>query len=435
MQLGFGHAMKARTQTPLAIAGSVGIASLLALFVACRTDTAETGKNPSAAMGSMCTNPIQVEGYLARKPFPSNTNLVPVTGSGPVPEGGLAFVREGTSGHALAIVIGGQPQPIPGSSGAITVLGAKMPKNPDDSGPDVRVLVFSRATLTPGPLYAGSQLYKPSNWFLEIRLFAADGSMLGSQSIPYFNEAVKPVDIDTSGFAFTTSVLVQLDKRGVVTRFPGDLAAEPASMQIVEVGFQTGALVVEPGFRESVAESDFQVLSAATVAPVVCPEDACGTLMNPVGDDTNCGACAVDAVCVRNVCQARSTVPGGTCVPATYQQLCVDGACGRKYDGCGGIVTCGGCAPGLACGATEAGKCGSATALRPVDVRGLFGGKVCGCFASGTASTLDVGCDAGESCMGGLCVGGAGGTAGTGGMGGTVGTSGTGGTAGMMGMP
>ena len=80
------------------------------------------------------------------------------------------------------------------------------------------------------------------------------------------------------------------------------------------------------------------------------------------------------------------------------------GARGKRQDGCAGIVDCGGCPAGQACGVDEPGTCGAADTLRPADVRAMFGGQpVCGCFLDDRNQTVGVSCDPGKACEGGLC--------------------------------
>jgi hypothetical protein len=75
--------------------------------------------------------------------------------------------------------------------------------------------------------------------------------------------------------------------------------------------------------------------------------DGCGGLMD-------CGACTAPATCggggVANTCGTASIgADGGTCVPKTCAAMGYD--CGPVADGCGGLVDCGKCAAGSACGA------------------------------------------------------------------------------------
>jgi len=96
----------------------------------------------------------------------------------------------------------------------------------------------------------------------------------------------------------------------------------------------------------------------------------------------------------------------GECVPTPRDVLCPPGACGLRYDGCSGVVDCGGCAPGLECGGGEhAGMCTDPFAVTPSDVRAMLGASVRGCFADERGNTIVVDCPAGQRCESSQCVG------------------------------
>jgi len=386
----------------------LGLVMASALAVGCNSARSTSPSEPAVenGLGLTCARPLSIAGQIVQRPMPPGIDFVPVKADGnaaPV-EGGLVFVRDGKYGAALGVFHEGRPLLVPDSSGAVDVLGAAMP------GTDLRVLVFSRAKLSPRAEFAGRLLLEPdiTKWSLEVRLVDKSGQVRAQGSLPYAGEVVKPLDIDTTGVARTTSVLVQLDRRGLVSRFPGDLADEPVHMQIVEVDFTTGQLTVEPGKRETVTEEDFRDLSLSLIPPAVCPRNACGTVLHPTGQDAVCPACQDNLVCVENLCLPPSSVPGGVCSPRSRETVCAsqgaDMACGRHADGCGGVVDCGGCGRGQSCGANVPGRCGDPSVVRARDVQALFGAQVCGCFADAAGHRIETTCKQGSRCEGGLCV-------------------------------
>jgi hypothetical protein len=79
--------------------------------------------------------------------------------------------------------------------------------------------------------------------------------------------------------------------------------------------------------------------------------DGCGSLMP-------CGTCAPPWTCdaaFNGVC-APPDAGGDACVPATCADL--EATCGILIDGCGGLLDCGVCPPGLTCGHVTPNQCG-----------------------------------------------------------------------------
>jgi hypothetical protein len=94
-------------------------------------------------------------------------------------------------------------------------------------------------------------------------------------------------------------------------------------------------------------------------------------------------------------CVAPDSGPLG-CTPRTCMQLGAD--CGPQGDGCGGVIQCGDCPPGQACGAGGANKCG-ATPCVPRTCEEA--GAACGVIGDGCNGTVDCGpCPPGQSCGG-----------------------------------
>lgn len=369
----------------------------------------ESSKNEASVipsdLGATCAAPLPLAGRVVQKTFPDGRDFVALSGNPDeaIAEGAIGLVREGT-GHALAIQVGGGRTTIPDSTGALGVLGAKLP------GTSLNVIVFARARLAPKARFASTHVSEVdgATWSLEVRLLDG-GKVIGTRSLPYPGEAITPIDIDTTGIAKTTSVLVQLDKRGVTTRMPGDLRGDPLSMQIVEVSYESGVLDVTIEARESVTEDDFKRLIEGHVAGPLCAPHACGTLLDGLGREKSCGTCDGGRLCVSNVCKLAADVAGGACVPARRDVACgasvgKGAGCGKRYDGCGGVVDCGECSDGLVCGADEPGLCGDPRAIRPSDVRALFAMRVCGCFQGRDEVNLEIACGDKERCDRGVCV-------------------------------
>lgn len=91
----------------------------------------------------------------------------------------------------------------------------------------------------------------------------------------------------------------------------------------------------------------------------------CGIVGDGCGGELDCGDCPAGQECgaagLPNLCAATP----GTCTPLS----CSDGAakyCGEIGDGCGGVIDCGGCDPGLECGARIPRLCGVPCPLCPL---------------------------------------------------------------------
>ncbi len=125
-------------------------------------------------------------------------------------------------------------------------------------------------------------------------------------------------------------------------------------------------------------------------------EDGCGGLIQ-------CGECDAGARCgilEHNVCTALNTI----CKPASKAVACEDKECGVTGDGCGGVVDCGACDSGEACGLTETHVCGKVPVNDDDDCTSLIdscdeAGVECGKTGNGCGGTLDCGkCPSGEFC-------------------------------------
>ncbi|MFO0675752.1 MAG: hypothetical protein U0169_04420 [Polyangiaceae bacterium] len=353
--------------------------------------------------GQSCQDPLSLASRVALREFlASDPPLLAMSGdpTETVPDGSVGLVRSGAYGHALALRVGAQSVVVPGSEGALDVVGGTF------GGSGLHVLAFSKAQLTARARFGGKILHDvgASGWSLEIRVIDPAGQIVASRSLPHATESVLPLAVEVKAAANTASLLVQLDERPVPGgRIRAQRDPSPVSMQVVDLVFASGTLTVDERPSERVTESDMQYLADDLIAAPTCPEEGCGPILDAHGRVVDCGGCVGDEVCAGNMCHAASALPNG-CIPKTSLELCGPGACGRHYDGCTAMVDCGGCANGFVCGQDEPGVCGDADTSRPEDVRAAFGGtKVCGCFTDEVGRTVEVACDAGEVCTAGVC--------------------------------
>jgi len=381
----------------------------VAVLAACKSSPNKNDSPPpqvGSGRGVTCANPLPLGSRVALASFPSGKEMVAISGKvdEAVAEGAIGMVKSETGHHALAMNVGGKPVLIPDSSGALEMIGATF-------SPSLKLLVFARAKLTAAETFAGRVLHDvdAAMWSLEFRLLeAATGRVVASKSVARPGESILPFDIDVKGPASTASVLVQFDKRPIPgQRLRAERNPTPLSMQVFDLSLDKGILTVDEKARENVNESEYQFLTDGLIPTPHCPDAACGPILDNMGRTIECGTCFGNETCVNNLCQLTSKLPnGGKCTPRTQAELCGAGACGKRYDGCSGIIDCGGCSAqaGFVCGQDEPGKCGDANQTKPADVRASFAGlKVCGCFVDERNTNVEVGCDANEVCRDGVC--------------------------------
>ena len=393
------------------IAGAALVAVGLVPIVGCSRD-----KSPAAApselptnLGASCDAPLPLAGRVAFSGFPEGRDVVAVSGvpNDKLEEGALALVRDGTHGHALAIMVDGNPVRIADSTGAMHVIGATLPGDP--GAEPRRLLVFSRVTSKAAALFAKQKVYDvdPSTWSLELRVLSQRGDLLASSSLPRPNESVSPYDIDVKGAPNTASLLVQLDKRSVPgRRIRGERNPSPLSMQILRLTFDGHALAAVEEEREPLDEEDMQELARAHIPEPAFPLTSCGPILDVFGlkgDYLQSATCEPGSFCRNHECVA-SDAGVTACVPKSRAEICGQGGCGKRYDGCNAIIDCDACPAGLVCGAETTGRCSDPTLFTTLDVRTVFAGqKVCGCFTDG-AKTATVTCEPNEKCQDSLCV-------------------------------
>jgi hypothetical protein len=131
----------------------------------------------------------------------------------------------------------------------------------------------------------------------------------------------------------------------------------------------------------------------------------CGPLADGCGGLIQCGGCTAPQTCGGG---GNPSVCGGSsaCVPSLKADVCTGAApCGQVGDGCGGIIDCGGCAPGLACGAITPSQCGSSATSDGgtcTKTKTSCAAGECGPFPDGCGGVVTCGgCTAPETCGGG----------------------------------
>lgn len=135
-----------------------------------------------------------------------------------------------------------------------------------------------------------------------------------------------------------------------------------------------------------------------------CEEAECGPIANGCGDFIQCGGCAAPATCGGAGVASHCGVPGtggvggdGTCEPATCDLL--DVACGQHGDGCGGVLSCGGCSvEGEEC---VQGQCQQTTGCTPFTCAAYPESGRCGPVSDGCSGILNCpfgACANGERC-------------------------------------
>ncbi len=133
---------------------------------------------------------------------------------------------------------------------------------------------------------------------------------------------------------------------------------------------------------------DLKVCSKATT----CAEQniTCGPTGDGCGNILQCGTCPPGLLCIDGTC-------GGACQPRTCQSQGF--TCGQQGDGCGGILDCGGpCPPNEVCldGTCQVGPC------PPQSCAGQ--GFSCGPQGDGCGAILQCGpCAANQQCIKGVC--------------------------------
>jgi hypothetical protein len=378
-------------------------------FVACGdSPTATTPKGNGATPldgGGSCSNPLPIQGMLPAKSFPDGRDFVAISGdpSEEIPEGGFGALRADSNAWDLAMRVEGKPIRLPNSRHAIHILAEDFP------GTESKLIAFSHTELKNRGTFAGKVLYEPnrSGWSLEIQLVDPSGFVASKATIKKPGESVVPFDLAVSFGPKKAAILVQWDKRGITdTRTRGGEDSSTMLMQVLELTLNERTLDITEGPREVVTKDDVRNLMSEQIYVPKCSDEpgTCGPV--PAGDGSykDCGACPSGQVCKANRCLAADDA--GACVPATKESLCPALSCGKRYDGCLGVVDCGGCGPGLECGGgEEVGKCADPFVLTASDVQAQFGAAVCGCFADDKGKTIEVGCREGQRCENSVCVG------------------------------
>lgn len=150
--------------------------------------------------------------------------------------------------------------------------------------------------------------------------------------------------------------------------------------------------------------------------PIVCKPKTCAQLgknCGPVTDGcggvVDCGACKKGELCgivEHNIC----TAPASLCKPLAKAAACSGKQCGYTTDGCGGMIECGSCAKGTACGLNKAFECGaqpvSSTTSCPAKIASCASvGAQCGKIGNGCGGLIDCDAELGGCTNGAICGG------------------------------
>ena len=163
-------------------------------------------------------------------------------------------------------------------------------------------------------------------------------------------------------------------------------------------------------------------MASGGCAPASCESlgQECGQPSDGCGGSLSCGDCESGDVCASGLCVAAppppaapppvttppppvTTPPPPGCIPATCLSLGAE--CGQRSDGCGGTLSCGGCASGESCSSNicVAAPVTPPPACVPATCQSL--GAECGQRSNGCGGTLNCGgCASGESCSSNICV-------------------------------
>jgi hypothetical protein len=137
-------------------------------------------------------------------------------------------------------------------------------------------------------------------------------------------------------------------------------------------------------------------MPSGTCGPATCQSFGveCGTPTDGCGGNLSCGGCANDQTCDR-----------GVCVCARESCLLLGVECGSLPDGCGGTLACGECPSGQIC---SDGTCLEVSPTPPTSCMPescVSLGMECDTWPDGCGGTLSCGgCASGQSCANGVCV-------------------------------
>jgi hypothetical protein len=176
----------------------------------------------------------------------------------------------------------------------------------------------------------------------------------------------------------------------------GSSAGEPGSAGEGGANAQggTGSLIEDGGAS---GEGNCQPTTCAAAGK------DCGAIADACGGIVECGTCADGSACgivTANVCSVLADL----CVPALPEEVCAGKACGVEGDGCGGTVSCGTCPDGQGCGIAAAFQCAPILSGSVDDCPALITdcageGAECGQIGNGCGGILDCGsCPGDEIC-------------------------------------
>lgn len=401
-----------RSQSPFRkpwIAGGIVVAltvGVVATFGApsCGDDEHAADNKPVPPAGPVVT----LQGRIPLPAFPTDKKFVAVSGNPAeaVPEGAVGLLVKGPHTYGLAMLVAGNPVEIPDSDNALFIQGVALP------GSDSKLLAFAKTTITPAETFGKVTLFDvdKTGWSLEYRVLSPAGKVLKSASLKHPEGALQPVAIDVN--TKPISALVQVDRSGIAGR--GVMTSDPASTEtsfiLVDIDPNSPELVKERS-NEPALRSQFKALMVAMTPPQQTPAACCGKFSSAGGVIQDCGECdqveEPEAGTPLKVCVKNHCVLGGSCTPKTRAEVCEQGACGPRSDGCANVVDCGTCAAGLECEPTD-GKVGTfcidPKIATPESVTKILGKDACGTFVvEPNSQKVTVNCPDGKACNAGQC--------------------------------
>ncbi len=127
----------------------------------------------------------------------------------------------------------------------------------------------------------------------------------------------------------------------------------------------------------------------------------CGLIGDGCGGTIDCGSCSSPTTCGGGGTQFQCGGNSG-CIPITAAQACsaLSATCGEVSDGCGSTVSCGSCPAGQTCGGGGTSfQCGSGGSGTCTPLTCAMLGSNCGTIGDGCGGTLSCGtCAAGMAC-------------------------------------
>ena len=307
------------------------------------------------------------------------------------------------------------------------------PSAPEGDSP--LVCADASADVSASSGWQSSEVPQPASGVLQFELkarptaAALDGVVaVGSERIEAFNEAAILVRFAEDGFVDARNGAIY-DSDVSYPYDPGvwyditvtaDIQTKTYDVDIGRCGQPKQTLIEDASFRDDVSVTDqlsgWAVWSSQSAAlevstpawtesggcvPATCETlgHTCGQPSDGCGGVLSCGGCNAGQACSSGTC-VDASAPPPPCEPASCQTL--NAECGLQGNGCGGFLNCGGCSTGQMC---SGGSCieepapPPPPACTPVTCQSL--GSECGQWGDGCGGILSCGgCGSGEVCNG-----------------------------------